>query len=113
VAAAHKGKALLYTCTIVSTVVTILIVLNIIGVISIPGAGGNKLPLGSSAKFDLTYFLTFTVFPVLILFNLVFWVFTAVSGRMFANRPGVRQTMQLLYALVTIGLLAILALRLI
>jgi hypothetical protein len=110
--AAYKGKALLYTCTIVSTIVTVLILLNIFGVLSIPRPGGNDLPLGSSAKFDLTYFLTFTVFPVLIVFNLGFWVFTAVSGRMFANRPGVRQTMQFLYALVTIALLAILALRL-
>jgi len=112
VAAAQKGKALLYTCTIVSTIAIVLIALNIFGIFTIPRPGGDVVPLGSR-KFDWKYFLSFNVFPVLILFNLVFWTFTAVSGRMFANRPGVRQAMQFFYALVTIALIGILVVRVI
>lgn len=112
VAAAHKGKALLYTCTVVSTAVIILIALNIFGILTLPTPGGNKLPLGASTRFDLKYVLTFNVFPILILFNLVFWVFTAVSGRMIARNSGVRQTMQVFYTIVTIALVGILVFRL-
>ena len=109
-AATFKGKALLYTCTIVSTVVTILIALNIFGVLTLPGATSGGSQLGSQPD-DWKYFLTFNVFPVLTFLNLVFWAFTAVSGRMFQNRPGMRQTMQFFYSLVTVGLLAILVVR--
>jgi hypothetical protein len=110
VAVAYKGKALLYTCTVVSTIVTILIALNMFGILTVPGSKSGGLPLESS-QFEWKYFLTFNVFPVLTLLNLVFWAFTAVSGRMFLNRPGVRQTVQFFYALVTIGLLGILVFR--
>ena len=102
----------MYTCTIVSTIAIVLIALNIFGIFTIPHPGEDVVPLGPR-KFEWKYFLSFNVFPVLIVFNLVFWAFTAVSGRMLANRPGVRQTMQFFYALVTLGLLGILAIRMI
>lgn len=108
--AAYKGKTLLYTCAIISTAAIVLIALNIFGIFTIPGPGTGNLPV-ANGRFDWKYFLSFNVFPVLIIFNLMFWVFTAVSGRMLVNRPGVRQTMQFFYSLVTIALLAILALR--
>lgn len=101
----------MYICAIVSTAAIVLITLNIFGVFTSPHSEGNNLPLDSTAKFDWKYFLSFTVFPVLILFNLVFWVFTAVSGRMLSNRPGVRQAMQFFYSLVTVALLGILMAR--
>jgi len=108
-ASSSKGKALLYTCTIVSTAAIILIALNIFGIFTLPGE--SQLPVGSGGSFDWKYFLSFNVFPVLILFNLAFWVFTAVSGRMFVTRPGVRQAMQFFYGLLTIVLLLILVVR--
>jgi len=94
----------------VSTVVTILIALNMFGILTFPGSEAGSLPL-ASARFEWKYFLLFNLFPLLTLLNLVFWAFTAVSGRMFLNRPGIRQTMQVFYALVTIGLLGILVFR--
>ena len=111
-AATFQGKALLYTCTMVSTLVTILIALNIFGILTVPGATPGGLQLGAE-RFDWKYFLTFTVFPILILSNLVFWVITAVSGRMFNNRPGVRQAMQVFYVIVTIALVCVLAFRIV
>jgi hypothetical protein len=111
--ASQKGKVLLHTCTIISTVAVLLIALNIFGILTLPGVGEGKSPLGSSQKFDWKYFLTFTVFPVLIVSNLVFWVITAVSGRMLNNRPGIRQAMQVFYVIVTIALVGVLALRII
>jgi hypothetical protein len=111
VAASYKGKTLLYTCTIISSAAIVLIALNIFGIFTLPGPGGGQLPIGSGGSFDWKYVLSFNVFPVLILFNLVFWVFTAVSGQMFARRPGVRQAMQFFYSLLTLVLLIILAVR--
>ena len=111
-AATQKGKALLYTCTIISTVVIILIALNIFGIFTVPKSGGSNLPLGSDGRSDWMFILTFNVFPVLIFFNLVFWAFTAVSGRMISKRPGFRQAMQIFYTLLTISLVGILLFRL-
>ncbi|MGC3943579.1 MAG: hypothetical protein QM762_03420 [Chryseolinea sp.] len=111
--ASQKGKTLLYTCTIISTVAILLTALNIFGILTLSGTAGADSPLGSSQKFDWKYFLTFTVFPILILSNLVFWAITAVSGRMFNNRPGVRQAMQVFYVIVTIALVCVLAFRIV
>ncbi|PZR19342.1 MAG: hypothetical protein DI538_31235 [Azospira oryzae] len=68
-------------------------------------------PSSFAGQFDWKYFLTFNVFPVLIVFNLVFWVITAVSGRMFITRPALRQALQTFYVIITVLLLAILAFR--
>lgn len=106
--ASQKGKTLLYTCTIISTVVIVLIALNIFGILTLSNA---EAPLGSSQKFDLKYFLTFTLFPVLIFCNLVFWVITAVSGRLFNNRPGLRQGLQVVAVMVMMALVGILVFR--
>lgn len=109
-AASNKGKTLLHICTIVSTIVIVVITLNIFGVITVPGSSGGGLPL-SSGRFDWNYVLTLVVFPVLIFLNLVFWAFTAVSGRTFLNRPAVRQAMQVFYTLLTVALVGILVYR--
>lgn len=90
-----------------------LIALNIFGVFTLPGTAASEAPLGSGQKFDLKYFLTFTVFPILIFLNLVFWVITAVSGRMFISRPEIRQAMQVFYVILTIALVGVLFLRMI
>ncbi|MEJ1240823.1 hypothetical protein WBG78_21940 [Chryseolinea sp. T2] len=107
--ASGKGKALLYGCTIISTVAILLIALNIFGVLTLSGSG--EAPIASSQRFSWKYFLTFTIFPILIFFNLVFWVLTAVSGRMLNNRPNVRQALQVFYVIVTSALVGILVFR--
>lgn len=99
----------MYTCAIISTIASIGIALNILGIVVLPRPGGTSIPIGSGGRFDWKYFLTFNVFPVLILFNLMFWVFTTVSGRTFTSRPGVRQALQVFYTLITVLLLGILA----
>ncbi len=111
-AAATKGKSLLYTCAAVSTVAIVVIVLDILGLFQIPGKVTTS-PIGSSTRFDLNFFLTYNLFPVLIVLNLVLWAFTAVSGRMLHSRPGMRSLLSILYMLVAVVLLAILAYRMV
>lgn len=101
----------MYTCTIISSAAIILIALNMFGIFTPPKPGGQHPPSSFAGQFDWMYFLTFNVFPVLIVFNLVFWVITAVSGRMFVTRPALRQALQFFYVMITVALLAILALR--
>lgn len=106
----HKDKTLLYTCTTISTILIVLIALNIFGILTLPGSESNDLPNGAR-QFDLKYFLTFTLFPVLVFLNLALWTFTTVSGTVFQHRRGVKLTMQLVYSLITLGLLVILVFR--
>lgn len=101
----------MYTCTIISSAAIVLIALNMFGVVTLPRPGGELPPSSFAGQFDWKYFLTFNVFPVLIVFNLVFWVITAVSGRMFITRPVLRQALQTFYVIITVLLLAILAFR--
>ncbi len=111
-AAATKGKSVLYTCAAVSTLAIVVIILDIFGLFQIPGKATTS-PIGSSTRFDLNFFLTYNLFPILIVFNLVFWAFTAVSGRMLHTRPAMRSLLAVLYMLVTVVLLAILAYRMV